>query len=586
MSTRGRIFLAAVVLIVLPAALLAVFLRARLVDTVTREFHARWRTELTTTVERTAEVARKTRDQLTHLAVAAADDNRLRLALSGERDDLLPYLREHAGRVARAAQLPVLELVDASGRILSSAHYRHEFGADDGRLLAALLSRSEQARPPRTLASPELRTGAGAPEVGPLDPGTVFTVERTATGTGLAMIAGEGFTIGRGTYFWIGGRWADPGHLAVADTVLHSGLETLDPSAAGPADLDHWGDRNDQAWLALPAAFVHDGRPGPALLIDRAPRAGLRDQIRQIDGLVGAVFVVVIAGAFLLAAWLSGRLSRPLAELAGRAERIDLDDPGADFATRRADEVGRLARVLDTMLGRLRASARRLADAERRATLGEVARQVNHDLRNGITPVRHVVRHLGETAEREPGRLVDVFRRRRRTLDSSLSYLEELAGHYARLAPESRREACDLTALARELATVHSDLVVQAGPDVPRVLTDPVSLRRILDNLLRNAREALPDGRGTIQVRVEGADDPELGRQCVLVVADDGVGMPPEVRARVLEDFFTTRPGGSGLGLSNVRRLVGDAGGQLAIESEPGRGTTVTITFPAAETVP
>ncbi|MBD3222366.1 HAMP domain-containing protein [bacterium] len=586
MSTRGRIFLAAVVLIVLPAALLAVFLRARLVDTVTREFHARWRTELTATLERTAEASRTTREQLVHLAAAAADDNRLRLALSGERDDLLPYLREHAGRVARAAQLPVLELVDAEGRILSSAHYRHEFGGDDRPLLTALLARRQQAPPGRVLGSPELRAGPGVPEVGPLDSGTVFTLERTATRTGLAMLAGEGFTIGRRTYHWIGGRWTDPQHLATADTVLHAGLAALDPSAAGQADLDRWGDAHDQAWLALPTAFVHDGRIGPALLIDRAPRAGLRDQIRQIDALVGAVFAVVIAGAFLLAAWLSGRLSRPLAELAAQAERIDLGDPSADFATRRADEVGRLARVLDAMVGRLRAGARRLADAERRATLGEVARQVNHDLRNGITPVRNVVRHLGETAERDPGELAEVFQRRRPTLDSSLSYLEDLAGHYARLAPESRREACDLAGLARELATAHPGLVVHAGADVPRVLADPVSLRRILDNLLRNAREALPDGRGTIEVRVARADDPELGPQCVLVVADDGIGMPPEVRARVLEDFFTTKAGGSGLGLSNVRRLVGDAGGQLAIDSEPDRGTTVTITFPAAETEP
>ena len=89
------------------------------------------------------------------------------------------------------------------------------------------------------------------------------------------------------------------------------------------------------------------------------------------------------------------------------------NDPSADFPTRRRDEVGKLARVLNAMVGRLRDGARRLADAEHRATLGEVARQVNHDLRNGITPVRNVLRHLGETAEREPDRLVDVFIRRR-----------------------------------------------------------------------------------------------------------------------------------------------------------------------------
>jgi signal transduction histidine kinase len=238
------------------------------------------------------------------------------------------------------------------------------------------------------------------------------------------------------------------------------------------------------------------------------------------------------------------------------------------------------------MVDRLRGSARELAAAEHRATIGEVARQVNHDLRNGITPVRHVVRHLVETAEREPDRLADVVREREQTLQTSLAYLEDLAGRYARLAPGQRRERCDLGALAREVAPAHPPARVEVAADAPPVLADPVSLRRILENLLRNARQALPEGRGTVTVGVAGADDPHGGRQCVLAVADTGVGMPPEVRDRVLEDFFTTREGGTGLGLSNVRRLVGDAGGRVEIVSAPGEGTTVTVSFPASEDEP
>jgi len=124
---------------------------------------------------------------------------------------------------------------------------------------------------------------------------------------------------------------------------------------------------------------------------------------------------------------------------------------------------------------------------------------------------------------------------------------------------------------------------LRADPDAPRVMADPVSLRRILGNLVRNALEALPDGRGRVGIEVAVDHDPDLGPQCVLTVTDDGVGMPPEVRDHVLEDFFTTKAGGSGLGLSNVRRLAGDAGGRIAITSEPGHGTTITITFPGAE---
>jgi signal transduction histidine kinase len=239
--------------------------------------------------------------------------------------------------------------------------------------------------------------------------------------------------------------------------------------------------------------------------------------------------------------------------------------------------------VLNAMVGRLRDGARRLADAESRATLGDVARQVNHDLRNGITPVRNVVRHLGETAERDPGALADVFTSRRGTLESSLAYLEELAGRYARLAPDRRPQRCSLVDIAREAAAAHGDVQTRLDPAAPDVLADPVSLRRIIENLLRNARQALPEGRGSVAVGVARAHDRDLGPRCVLTVTDDGEGMTAEVQARIFEDFYTTRSGGTGLGLSNVRRLAGDAGGHLQVDSAPGRGTTITITFPAAE---
>jgi signal transduction histidine kinase len=200
------------------------------------------------------------------------------------------------------------------------------------------------------------------------------------------------------------------------------------------------------------------------------------------------------------------------------------------------------------------------------------------------------VRHLDQTAAREPGALAEVWQHRHGTLVRSLDYLEELAGRYARLAPARRRERCDPGAIAAEAALGDGRVTVQADPATPAVLADPVALRRILDNLLRNAREALPDGRGTITVTVAPGppdpDRPEGPRPVVLTVADDGVGMPPEVRDRVGEDFFTTKPDGTGLGLSNVRRLAGDAGGHLQIASEPGGGTAVTITFPAPEDAP
>ena len=87
------------------------------------------------------------------------------------------------------------------------------------------------------------------------------------------------------------------------------------------------------------------------------------------------------------------------------------------------------------MTARLRTSAARLRDAERRAAMGDLARQVNHDIKNGLVPIRNVLRHLDEVARHEPEPLAAMFAERRGTLESSVSYLETLARNYARLSP-------------------------------------------------------------------------------------------------------------------------------------------------------
>ncbi|MEZ4385984.1 MAG: HAMP domain-containing sensor histidine kinase [Candidatus Krumholzibacteriia bacterium] len=588
MSTRWRIFLAAVVLVVVPAGILAGFFRGALLESATDEFARDNQARMQGFLAELQRAAAANQRLMRGLAAAAADDNRLRLALVGDRDDLRPYLRDYATQVARTTSLDALALLDADGRILSSAHHRNEFGVSDAGLLQAL---GNAGGLPGTASdrAPLLERVGPVPDAPPPAAGTAFAIERTPSRAFLAVISRQDFAVGGRTFHWLGG-WEprlqadrlDIG-LVTADTVFGDGSPLFGPGLLSEAELADWGRDRAVVWEATTVPLARTGHLEAARLVTAGSLQPLLRQRRQTEQLVLAILTAVLVGAFSLAALLSWQLSRPLADLAGEAERIDLDHPALDFATDRGDEVGQLARVLQAMVQRLRAGARRLADAERRATLGEVARQVNHDLRNGITPVRNVVRHLGETASEHPDQLADVFRQRRGTLDGSLAYLEELAGRYARLAPDTVRRRCDLLAIAREVAAAHGLSDVAGDPGAPDVLADPLSLRRILDNLLRNAREALPDGRGAIRVRVAAVDDPDLGPRCVLTVADDGCGMTPEVQARVLEDFFTTRAGGSGLGLSNVRRLAGDAGGQVRIDSAPGRGTTVTVTFPGAE---
>lgn len=586
MTTRWRIFLAAMVLIILPVGLLAGFFRAQLLEYAGRSFFGNARMQNRQILATPGELATQNQKQLTMLTEAALEDNRLRLALVGGRDDLLPYVRDYAGQVARTMTIDVLTLLDVQGTILSSAHYRNEFGRNDQQLLRAL--GEEQPLPGRFWQShPDVWLDE-LPD--PARPFSALIEEEGSSGTFLAMVTRHDFTLSGHQFHWIGGRRVDRntiGHdtgVVLADTVLSEGdAPMVVADAASRESLLAWGQEHQVDWMAGDIPVVWNGHRETGLHLSYQHLEPWINQRQRVDQFIIAVVAAVIVGVFLLAAFLSGRLSRPLSDLAGQSTRIDLDDPAADFPTDRRDEVGQLSRVLSAMVQRLRRDARHLATAEHRATLGEVARQVNHDLRNGITPVRNVVRHLDETAANDPDRLAEVFQGRAATLTSSLAYLEELAGHYAKLTPELKRQPCDLADLARDACAAMPETQLTAAADTPAVLADPVAMRRILGNLLRNAREALPESGGQIKVSLARSEDPDLGPQCILAVADNGCGMTAEVRAHIFEDFYTTKPEGTGLGLSNVRRLAGDAGGHLEVDSAPDQGTTVTITFPAAE---
>jgi signal transduction histidine kinase len=179
-------------------------------------------------------------------------------------------------------------------------------------------------------------------------------------------------------------------------------------------------------------------------------------------------------------------------------------------------------------------------------------------------------------AERDPAALPGVFAERRATVESGIAYLEGLAGNYARLNPRLEVRRCDVGAVVREVGAAlpaegaEVTLVVPAEPLMLR--TDPLVVRRVLENLTKNALESLGPGGGRVTLGVEPTADGVRLR-----VTDTGPGMTREQLDRAFEAFYTTKPAGTGLGLAIVRRLVADLGGTLKVETAPGHGATFVV---------
>lgn len=564
MSFRIRVFVAFLAAVLIPLGAAAVGVRGEIGRRLRAQYEERV-ASLVSVIE--GDVERRSREigeRLDALGEAVAGDNRLRAAVAGSRSDR-GYLLDYAGEALRLTGLSVLRIQDSRGRILSSGHFRNEFDVLDPGPLRALTS------------------VAG---------GTAIVRTRTAGGSFLALTRVDSVRLGDRALYLVGGirvgeelvegLTRDP-ELSV--TVVHPGgaVPTGDPPEAPGAVAEA---------IALPYVESDPGgevRTGEARIEISTSRATLRELRRRTDLWFGIIVGATVVVALLLAAWLSSRVTRPLEDLASKTAVVDLDRLDVDFGSHRRDEIGQLSRLLESMTDRLRASARELREAERRATLGELARQVNHDIRNGLAPLRNVLRHLEEVAREAPSKLAAVFEERRGTLDSSVSYLETLAGSYRRLSTRPGSGVVEVNPEVRRVvegARGRDGVVVRADcrSGIPAVGGDPVTLRRIVENLVSNATEAVAgagggrDAPGTVTVRTGEA----RGKSVRIVVEDTGVGMTEEERSRAFDDFYTTREEGTGLGLSVVRRLVMDLGGSIELESEEGRGTRVAVELPAA----
>jgi signal transduction histidine kinase len=491
------------------------------------------------------------RRRLGTLAAALASDTRFRLAVRGEGADRR-WLLDWAGGAMAGSGLAALRLEDDSGQVLSSGHFRNEFGRRDPGPFLAIAAAPDRAALVRF---------------------------RTPDADLRVLASADSLAVGGRRYRLIGGRSFDPAGAAA----LVPPEEMAVALVVGAA-----GDSADAATAAVTVPF-YDGVTGDAGRVARLvvtpnpePLRALRRSVDRRLGVAAGLTLLLIA---VLTVVLAARVSRPLAELADKTSRVDLDRLEVDFTSDRGDEIGALGNLLAAMTARLRASTVRLLEAERRATTGDLARQINHDVKNGLAPIRHVLRHLTETAVQTPDQLTTVFAERRATLESSLTYLEDLARNYARLAPAPDVRPSDLGALLREVARAVEaegvELVVRVPEALPPARADGVVLRRIVENLARNAVEALDGRPGRVTLASEPVrDGPEP--MVRLAVSDTGRGMTQAELDRAFADFHTTKPAGTGLGLSVVRRLVGDLGGRLRVETAPGSGSTFTVEIPSA----
>jgi signal transduction histidine kinase len=221
----------------------------------------------------------------------------------------------------------------------------------------------------------------------------------------------------------------------------------------------------------------------------------------------------------------------------------------------------------------------RLQRNERLAAIGQVAGGIAHELRNPLNVVKTSVYYLCNAKNATPAKTAEHLQRIERHVGAADGVITALS-NFARLPmpdlkpfalPACIQEVLELTSLPENVCTV-----LRFPEGLPRVLADPAQVRIVLSNLVRNAREAMPQG-GELTIAARGAGD-----AVEVDVIDTGVGIPAESLPRIQEPLYSTKARGLGLGLAIARAILEKNRGSLRVSSTPGKGSTFTIRLTAA----
>jgi nitrogen fixation/metabolism regulation signal transduction histidine kinase len=227
----------------------------------------------------------------------------------------------------------------------------------------------------------------------------------------------------------------------------------------------------------------------------------------------------------------------------------------------------------------------RLVQSERVAAWRELARRLAHELKNPLFPLQITVENLLRARENTPQQFDEVFRESTSTLLAEIANLKTIVGRFSDFSkmPAPQLQEVNLDELVRNVAQLFQGQLT-SGParielemhlgDIPPVSGDPVLLRKVIENLVLNAIDAMPKG-GKLTFRTEMNQ-----KFAVFELSDTGKGLTQEECERLFTPYYTTKQHGTGLGLAIVQSVVSDHHGQISVSSIKNFGTTFTVKLP------
>lgn len=244
------------------------------------------------------------------------------------------------------------------------------------------------------------------------------------------------------------------------------------------------------------------------------------------------------------------------------------------------DELNALARAYNRMILQIQDQKERLRFKASEEAWREMAKQVAHEVKNPLTPMKLTIQNFERKFDPEDPNIRERVKQMSKTVVDQIDLIATVASAFSEFAklPEKNNEVINLNKEVEDILRVFNDdnIFMHTNKNNIMISMDRIYLSRIITNLVTNAKQAQSDERKLIiNVDVE-----QHQRRVIISVQDNGVGIPENMYERIFEPNFTSKSSGMGLGLSMVRKMIEDYKGEIAVKSEVGKGSAFIITLP------
>lgn len=298
------------------------------------------------------------------------------------------------------------------------------------------------------------------------------------------------------------------------------------------------------------------------------------------------IYVILIILSILLTVFVSNKVTRPLLIVKQKLQDFDLKKQNTPIEYDGADEIGNLIKEYNRMVSELSKSTKLLAQTEREGAWQSMARQVAHEIKNPLTPMKLNIQLLQRAWDDNAYDFDNRLNKVCKILIEQIDALSSIATEFSAFAqmPEGQYENIDiyeaaLSSVALFEETKNVKISVEADKKANLiVVADSDQIIRMFTNLIKNAIQAIPEERlGLINIKIKTLD-----KNVLISVSDNGTGIPAEMQNRMFQPNFTTKSSGMGLGLAMVKNIIVSIGGTIWYETQENEGTTFFIQIPLA----